>query len=108
MLIFRSESGLIYFNMDHVRDTILDRVRSEVPQPKLVLLDLSASPHMDLHSSQMLGSVADELKSAGIRVQAVEARSSVREGCATREWKPGSGGIDRVTSRADAVAAFQR
>ena len=29
VLIFRPESGLIYFNMDHVRDTIVDRVRAE-------------------------------------------------------------------------------
>ena len=44
VLIFRTESGLVYFNMDHVRDTILDRVRAEIPPPKLVLLDLSAAP----------------------------------------------------------------
>ena len=108
VLIFRPESGLVYFNMDHVRDTILDRVRAEVPPPKLVLLDLSASPLVDLHSAQMLGSLADDLAATGIRVQAVEARSSVRgrlrdEGVETR-----LGGIDRVTSLADAVEAFQK
>jgi MFS superfamily sulfate permease-like transporter len=44
ILIFRPESGLFYFNMDHVRDTILDRVRAETTPPKLVVLDLSAAP----------------------------------------------------------------
>ncbi len=44
VLIFRPESGLVYFNMDHVRDTILDRVRAEATPPKLVVLDLSAAP----------------------------------------------------------------
>ena len=44
VLIFRPESGLLYFNMDHVRDTILDRVRAEATPPKLVVLDLSAAP----------------------------------------------------------------
>src|SRR5205823_13503591 len=44
VLIFRPESGLIYFNMDHVRDTILNRVRAETTAPKLVVLDLSAAP----------------------------------------------------------------
>ena len=78
-MIFRPESGLIYFNMDHVRDTILDRVRAETTAPKLVVLDLSATPLLDMHSAQMLGSLADELTAAGIRVQAVEARSSVRD-----------------------------
>src|SRR5947207_12873031 len=79
VLIFRPESGLVYFNMDHVRDTILDRVRAEAVPPKLVVLDLSAAPRVDMHSAQMLGSLADELTATGLRVQAVEARSSVGE-----------------------------
>ena len=54
VLIFRPESGLVYFNMDHVRDTILDRVRAEAVPPRLVILDLSAAPHVDMHSAHML------------------------------------------------------
>src|SRR5438034_4350513 len=41
VLIFRPESGLMYFNMDHVRDKIVDRVGAETTTPKLVVLDLS-------------------------------------------------------------------
>jgi high affinity sulfate transporter 1 len=108
LLIFRPESGLIYFNMDHVHDTILEHVRVANPPPGLVLLDLSASPHVDMHSTQMLGSLADELTATGIRVQAVEARSSVRERLRDEGVDARLGGIDRVTSLADAVEAFQR
>ncbi|HXI72860.1 MAG TPA: SulP family inorganic anion transporter [Verrucomicrobiae bacterium] len=108
VLIFRPESGLIYFNMDHVRDTILDRVRAEVPPPKLILLDLSASPRVDLHSAQMLGGLADELAAAGIQVHAVESRSSVRERLRSEGVDARLGGIDRITSLADAVEAFQK
>ena len=54
VMIFRPESGLMYFNMDHVRDTIVDRVRAETTAPKLVVLDLSAAPRVDMHSAQML------------------------------------------------------
>ena len=63
VVIFRPESGLVYFNMDHVRDTILDRVRTETTPPRLVVLDLSAAPHVDMHSAQMLAELADELTS---------------------------------------------
>ena len=79
VLIFRPESGLLYFNMDHVRDTIVERVRAEATPPKLVVLDLSAAPYVDMHSAHMLAELAGELTAAGIRVQAVEARSSVRD-----------------------------
>jgi sulfate permease, SulP family len=107
VLIFRPESGLIYFNMDHVRDTILDRVRAEIPAPRLVVLDLSAAPRVDMHSAQMLGSLAEELTAAGIRVQAVEARSSVRERLRGEEVDARLGGVDRFTTVADAVEDVQ-
>jgi sulfate permease, SulP family len=103
VLIFRPESGLIYFNMDHVRDTILNRVRAEAIAPALVVLDLSAAPRVDMHSAQMLGSLADELSATGIRVQAVEARASVRERLRSESVDTKLGGINRFTSVADAL-----
>ena len=108
VLIFRPESALIYFNMDHVRDTILDRVHAETPPPKLVLLDLSDAPQVDMHSAQMLGSLADELKAAGIGFQAVEAHASVRERLRGEGVDAKLGGVDRLTSLADAVETFQK
>jgi high affinity sulfate transporter 1 len=108
VLIFRPESGLVYFNMDHVRDTILDRVRAESTPPKLVVLDLSAAPLVDMHSTQMLAELAGELTAAGIRVQAVEARSSVREQLRGEGVDAKLGAVNRLTSVADAVEAFQR
>ncbi len=108
VLIFRPESALIYFNMDHVRDTILDRVRAETPSPKRVLLDLSDAPQVDMHSAQMLGGLADELKAVGIGFQAVEAHASVRERLRSEGVDARLGGVDRFTSLADAVDIFQK
>jgi high affinity sulfate transporter 1 len=109
VMIFRPESGLMYFNMDHVRDIIVDRVRAETnAPPKLVVLDLSAAPRVDMHSAQMLGGVADELRATGIQVQAVEARASVRERLRSEGVEDQLGGIDRFTTVADAIEAFQK
>jgi SulP family sulfate permease len=107
-LIFRPESNLIYFNVDHVRDTIVDRVRAETPPPKLVIIDLSAAPMVDLQSVHSLAGVADELRASGIRVQVVEARSSVRERLRAEGLDARLGGIDRFTSVADVVDNFQQ
>src|SRR3954470_23472091 len=106
VMIFRPESGLIYFNMDHVRDSIVDRVRAEIPPPKLVVLDFSAAPRVDMHSAQMLGSVAAEVKAKGIQVLAVEARSAVRDRLRSEGVDEHVGGINRFTSVADAVENF--
>jgi len=107
VMIFRPESGLMYFNMDHVRDTMVDRVRAETTAPKLVVLDLSAAPRVDMHSAQMLGSVADELAAAGVRLQVVEARSSVRDRLRAEGVDANLGGVNRFTTVAAAVDSFQ-
>ncbi len=103
VLVFRPESGLIYFNMDHVHDTIMDRVRAEAAPPRLVVLDLSATPYVDMHSAHMLAEVAEELNAAAIRIRAVEARSSVRDRLRDEGVDEKLGGINRFTSVADAI-----
>ena len=108
MLVFRPESGLIYFNIDHVRDTIFERVRAESPPPELVLLDLSSTPYVDLQSAETLAGLADELAAAGIRLQAVEARASVRDRLRKDGVDAKLGGLSRWASVADAVDAFQQ
>jgi hypothetical protein len=74
----------IQFNVDWVqtvqsvvdggRDTILNRVRTEATASSVVVLDLSAAPHVDMHSAHMLAELAEELEEAGARLQVVEAR----------------------------------
>ena len=61
-----------------------------------------------MHSAQMLGSVADELTATGIRVQAVEARSSVRDRLRDEGVEARLGGINRFTTVADVVDNFQK
>jgi SulP family sulfate permease len=102
-LIFRPESSLIYFNVDHVCETILERVRAETPLPKLVVLDLSAAPHVDMQSAHALAGLADDITARGIRFQAVEARSSVRDRLRNEGVDGKLGGIDRRATVADAV-----
>jgi sulfate permease, SulP family len=108
VLIFRPESGLVYFNVDHVCETILSRVLSEATPPKLVVLDLSAAPRVDLQSAHALGGMADELTAKGIRFQAAEPRSSVRDRLRNEGVDSKLGGINRFTSVADTVEAFQK
>jgi len=60
-----------------------------------------------MHSAQMLGSMADELTATGIRVQAVEARSSVRKRLRGEGVDDKLGGINRFTSVADALEGLQ-
>jgi high affinity sulfate transporter 1 len=106
VMIFRPESGLVYFNIDNVCDAILNRVRAETTPPKLVVLDLSAAPLVDVQSAHTLASMAEELTAAGIQFHAVEPRSSVRDRL-RREGVDGKlGGVNRFTAVADVIDHF--
>jgi high affinity sulfate transporter 1 len=106
VLIFRPESGLLYFNIDHVCDGIVDKARAETPPPRAVILDLSAAPRVDLQSAHALATMATELGGQGIDFRAVEARSSVRDRLRDGGSDEKLGGINRFTTVADAVAEF--
>jgi MFS superfamily sulfate permease-like transporter len=108
VLIFRPESGLAYFNVDNVCESILKHVRAESPPPTLVVLDLSAAPRVDMQSAHALAGMADELTTQGIRVQAVEPRSSVRDRLRSEGVDSKLGGVNRFTSVADAIEDFQK
>jgi sulfate permease, SulP family len=108
VLIFRPESGIVYFNVDNICDAILSRVRAEPTLPKLVVLDLSAAPRVDLQSAHALGGMADELTGKGIQFQAVEPRSSVRDRLRNEGVDAKLGGVNRFTTVADAIENFQR
>ncbi|HMO83782.1 MAG TPA: SulP family inorganic anion transporter, partial [Lacipirellulaceae bacterium] len=101
--IFRPESALVYFNVDHVRDQILARSLAAGKQPQLVVLDLSAAPFVDLQSAHTLGELADELAVAGVRLRAVEARSGVRDRLRREGVDAKLGGLARRDSVHDAV-----
>jgi high affinity sulfate transporter 1 len=103
VLIFRPEASLVYFNIDHVCLSILDRIREEAVPPRLVVLDLSASPYVDLQSAHALAGLADEIRKSGGALQVVEARSSVRDRLHVEGFDTRLGGINRFTSVADAV-----
>jgi SulP family sulfate permease len=108
VMIFRPESGLVYFNVDNVCDAILRRVRGEPARPKLVILDLSAAAHVDMQSAHTLVSMADELNAEGILFQAVEPRSSVRDRLRHEGVDGKLGGVNRFTTVADVIDHFQR
>src|SRR5713101_4763119 len=106
VMIFRPESGLVYFNVDNVCETILSRVYAEPIPPKLVVLDLSAASRVDLQSAHTLAGIADELVSKHIRFQAVEPRSSVRDRLRHEGLDGKLGGVNRFTTVADVIDHF--
>ena len=107
-LVIRIESSLLYFNAEHVRDMVAARLRAEATPPKIVILDLSASPHMDIQACGVVMNIADDVKATGAHLQIVEARSSVRDRLRAEGMEQHVSQVNRFTSVADAIEDFQK
>ena len=105
VLILRPGASLIYFNMEHVRDRIMERVRAE-KGIELLVLDLSEVSFMDVHAAEMLAGLTKKLETKGIRVDAVETHAEVRERLRGEGLDERLGGIDRFQTVAGAVEGF--
>src|SRR4029453_8316660 len=108
VMIFRPEVGLVYFNIDSVCDGILNRVHAATPLPKLVVLDLSAAPRVDMQGAHTLAAMATELTGRGIRFKEVDPAPSVRDRVRQERVDAKLGGVNRFTTVADVVEHFQR
>jgi SulP family sulfate permease len=105
-LLFRTEASLLYFNTDYVRDTVMKRVSEMGASLRLAVCDLSTSPYVDLAGAEMLAGLYDQLASANVRLQIVEARASVRDRLQAEGVEDKVGRIGRFRSLADAVDDF--
>jgi sulfate permease, SulP family len=104
VLAFRVEASLLYMNVEHVFDTVLALVDSAPDPLRLVVADLSTSPHVDLAGAHMLAGLHGELARRGIAFSIVEAHSSVRDMLRGEGVDDKVGPIDRHVSLADVVA----
>jgi MFS superfamily sulfate permease-like transporter len=104
VVVFRVESGLVYFNADHVLQAVRERLDAVGQGVRLVVCDLSASPYVDLSSARMLGELARQVRERGARFQIVEARGSVRDVLRAIGSIEAFGYISRRMSLAEAVA----
>lgn len=103
-LIFRVEAPLLYFNVDHVQRTVLERVQSRPDGLRVVVCDLSNTPYLDLAGARMLARLHDELKTMDIELLVVEAHATERDILRAEGLDKLVGPIHRETSLADALA----
>ncbi len=76
--IMRIESSILYFNEQHISEQVRNIVAG-TPGIHLVVLDLSASPMVDVSGSDMLMALCEHFAERDIRVRIVEAHAEVRD-----------------------------
>lgn len=102
VLAFRVQSALLYFNVDHVLETVRERVARE-PQVRRVICDLSSVPYIDVAGARMLRRLSEELAASGTEFRLVEAHGHVRDVLRAEGLEQRVGSITRYHSLAEAV-----
>lgn len=105
-LMFRVEAALLYFNVEHVRDAVWQKIRSTTEPLKLVVCDLSTSPIVDLAGARMLATLHATLQAMGIRLRLVAAHAAVRDMLRAEGLEERVGYFGRRISVADAIDEF--
>ena len=103
VLAFRVEASLVYFNVDHVLETVLQRVRGD-PELRRVVYDLSNTPYVDVAGARMLRRLHDELADRNVELRVVGAHSEVRDRLRFEKLQDWVGPINRHVSLGEAVA----
>jgi high affinity sulfate transporter 1 len=106
--IFRVESALLYFNVDHVQRTVLEQVRAQSADLHCVIGDLSNCPYLDLAAVRMFAQLHDELKLLGKQLLLVEAHATLRDILRAEGLEELIGPIHRGTLLTDALETFAK
>jgi MFS superfamily sulfate permease-like transporter len=106
VLVFRSEAALLYFNVEHVREAVWEKIRSTPGPLKLVICDLSISPTVDLAGARMLKNMQAQLEAVGIRLRLVAAHASARDILRAEGLEERVGYFGRRITVADAIDEF--
>lgn len=107
VLMFRVETSLFYFNVEHVRAMVWQSIRANPVKPRLAICDLSTSPAVDLAGARMLATLHAELRAADIGFRLVEAHAAVRDILRREGVEEQVGALDRHFAVADVIDEFQ-
>jgi high affinity sulfate transporter 1 len=106
-LVFRVDAALLYFNVEHVHDAVWTRIRSSAAPVKLVVCDLSVTPHVDVAGARMLSKLHGELESAGIAFRLAGAHATVRDILRAEGLEERAGYFGRRITAVDVVDEFE-
>jgi len=79
VLIFRPNGVLFFANANRVHARLLGLVRSSGPALRVVIINLEASPEIDVTSLEMLGQVRNDLRTSGVDLYFARVSDSVRD-----------------------------
>jgi MFS superfamily sulfate permease-like transporter len=78
-LVIRSAGAWLYFNAEHIRRRVIEIIESESAETKIVVLDFSIVPRVDITAGTALRGLARSLSRRKIALELAELRDDVAE-----------------------------
>lgn len=100
VLVFRVQSSLLYFNVDHILETVRQRAKSQAGLRRVVG-ELSNVPYIDIAGARMFRRLHEELAAGGVDFKIVEAHGPVRDVLRAEGLEEIVGAISRRASLAE-------
>ena len=107
VFIFRVESALLYFNVEHIRNVVRGHLAT-VPHLGLVVCDLSNASYVDVAGAKLLHGLHQELAPREIPFRIVEARSRVRDILRAEGMEEQIGYFGRHLSLDDLIREYEK
>lgn len=107
VLVFRVEAALLYFNVEHVHDVVMAKVRTASEPVRLVVCDLSTTANIDLAGARMLAKLHAQLKEAGIALRMASAHAAARDILRGQGLEERVGYFGRRVTAVDVLDEFQ-
>ena len=79
MLVYRLNAPLLFVNAKRLRDGIRAELRDADPAVRVVLLDLSFTPELDIESVDVLASLRRELDGQGVALWLAGVHAGVQD-----------------------------
>ena len=79
LLVYRLNAPLLFVNAKRLRNGIRDQIRDADPPVRVVLLDLSFTPELDIESVDVLASIHNELGARGVALWLAGVRAGLLE-----------------------------
>lgn len=79
VLVIRCESALLYFNVEFVRERVLELLSARQDPVRLLILFLGAVPRIDLAGAELVADLRKTFQVRGIEFRLADAHGEVRE-----------------------------
>jgi high affinity sulfate transporter 1 len=107
VLVMRCESAIVYFNVNHVRQRVLELIAARGEPIRLVVVFLGTVPHLDLAGVELLEELFDMLRGRGTDLRFAGAHGQVCDALRRTDFEAKHGAIAPGRSADAAIAAWR-